>query len=533
MLTLLETLWRAIVAKARFVRATWTIIASTRKPAGRWTYSSIDCRPIMTCAWWMPGGATLAQSVLSGTEDEQILHTFASSGDFYILVYAGTSDYDEDSNYRLIVDLRENSTCGETFEPNDSLSAASTMVLDVPNEGYICVPADEDWFATGMLAGGTLDITLSSLPADYDLFIYDANETELANSRNSGTSDEQISFTAPSDGAYYIAVKGYQGANSNVDSYVLQASRPPTSCGESFEVRMSQQIRRMRSQSLARRPLISATRWTRISSAFRYLWDHRLISGSGIFLPTMISRSTRSSGGSWQMSWSESRRTVARARKSLTVYFPDRNPQRLLYPGVWPERFRLRTRTIRLTLAAGAIPTATPDSCSEPFGFEPNESLAQAAAIQPNWAYAPLKLCTAAEEDWFKLDVQAGQRAEIVMNLLPANYDLAVYNSTSILLGDSAQSGTLEERVVIDSVANQTLYIRVHSSGGEFSRDRGYRLRSTIGSGPTPTPTPSANCGDTFEPNEDRSSASPIKRQYEPRRPYMPGRRRRLVLLQR
>jgi streptogramin lyase len=63
---------------------------------------------------------------------------------------------------------------------------------------------------------------LDSLPADYDLYLYDKNGNEIARSTNGGTSPERITILLDPFGPYYIKVIGYAGANSPTDSYHLQ-----------------------------------------------------------------------------------------------------------------------------------------------------------------------------------------------------------------------------------------------------------------------------------------------------------------------
>lgn len=79
---------------------------------------------------------------------------------------------------------------------------------------------DEDWFMVLQDEGFDISVTLSSLPADYDVEIYDAVGF-LAESANAGTTDESVVVTAPTTGYYYIRIFGFDGARSSSDSYIL------------------------------------------------------------------------------------------------------------------------------------------------------------------------------------------------------------------------------------------------------------------------------------------------------------------------
>ena len=442
------------------------------------------------------------------TDPELIEYEFPDAGDYYLYVYGAGGAFDEFQTYRLIVDLSENSSCGEGFEPNETRQTAATLVLEVPIAGFICVPGDEDWFSTGLLQGGSIEVTLSSLPADYDLHIYDDSGTELAKSNGGGTADERIDFTAPTDGAYHIRVSGYNGASSNTDGYVLQANHTIASCNEAFEPNESADA----SHTLA---LPSTTSgyicdaadedWFAFevpfgSTAVVRLWDlpqnydlEVFQDLGGQLAPALVERSERA--GLAEESVSVSWNTLS-SRFLARVYGPGGNAS--------------NTEGYQLTLAAAAIPTSTPDICSEPFGFEPNESRAEAAAIQANWAYAPLRLCSASEEDWFSLDLEAGRRLDVFVELLPANYEMAIYDQQGSLLHLSTNPATTTETGSVTVATAQSVFIRVFGAEGAFSIDRGYRLRTSLAEAPTPTPTPDPGCGDAFEPNEDLASAAPI-----------------------
>ena len=68
----------------------------------------------------------------------------------------------------------------------------------------------------------TVNVTLSTLPADYDLRIYRSNGTsQVAASSNGGTTSETITRTYTA-GTYYARVFGYQNANNATNCYTLK-----------------------------------------------------------------------------------------------------------------------------------------------------------------------------------------------------------------------------------------------------------------------------------------------------------------------
>ncbi len=81
---------------------------------------------------------------------------------------------------------------------------------------------DNDYYKFVITTAGTATVTLSALPADYDLRIYKSNGTsQVASSSNAGTTSEVItrSYTA---GTYYARVFGYNNANNATSCYNLR-----------------------------------------------------------------------------------------------------------------------------------------------------------------------------------------------------------------------------------------------------------------------------------------------------------------------
>ncbi|MBK9354911.1 MAG: hypothetical protein IPN09_13370 [Bacteroidetes bacterium] len=79
---------------------------------------------------------------------------------------------------------------------------------------------------------GILTINLSSLPADYNIVLYDINGTsQLAIGNNTGTTNEQIiyNYTISASTIKYIKVLGNSGAFNQCNDYVLGISWTPAS----------------------------------------------------------------------------------------------------------------------------------------------------------------------------------------------------------------------------------------------------------------------------------------------------------------
>lgn len=112
----------------------------------------------------------------------------------------------------------------DTYEPNNSFSEAQgSLGSGTTYESYIYSSTDVDYYYVTKSSTGYLDLSLTNLPGDYDLYLYNSSQTELTRSWNGGTSSESISYYCGS-GTYYVKVVGYSGAYSTSTPYRLTAT---------------------------------------------------------------------------------------------------------------------------------------------------------------------------------------------------------------------------------------------------------------------------------------------------------------------
>ena len=108
-----------------------------------------------------------------------------------------------------------------SYEPNDTISAAYPIVRGKAYTDTIRINTDVDWYKLPVTATGYLYVNLTTLPADYDLYLYNASGTLIAQSTNSNTKNEAISYNVKTKGNYYIKVVGYGGAYNATKAYTL------------------------------------------------------------------------------------------------------------------------------------------------------------------------------------------------------------------------------------------------------------------------------------------------------------------------
>lgn len=112
-------------------------------------------------------------------------------------------------------------SCAQAFEPNASISAAYTIVVNTNYEAAIGTSGDVDYYKI-TLPASTNTVSLTNLTHDVDLAIQNGSGQTLAVSENGGNASEQISGNF-SGGTYYLKVYPYSGFNAN-SCYILRVS---------------------------------------------------------------------------------------------------------------------------------------------------------------------------------------------------------------------------------------------------------------------------------------------------------------------
>jgi hypothetical protein len=115
----------------------------------------------------------------------------------------------------------------DTYEPNNSTSAAyGPITSGTAYNSYIYSSTDTDYYYFNTTAAGTITISLTNLPKDYDLYLLNSSGTTVAKSEYGSTTSESISYSSTAAGKYFVKVMGYSGAFSTSTAYALKATYP-------------------------------------------------------------------------------------------------------------------------------------------------------------------------------------------------------------------------------------------------------------------------------------------------------------------
>jgi Metallo-peptidase family M12B Reprolysin-like/Secretion system C-terminal sorting domain/Bacterial pre-peptidase C-terminal domain/Fibronectin type III domain len=160
------------------------------------------------------------------TATETVSLTNQAAGTYYIRVF-GFSGANSASCYTLTVNATTVTSCASPLDnsTNGTAAGAATIPFNTDVKGLINVGGDNDYYRFVITTGGTATITLSTLPANYNLRLYSSNGTTLlASSTRTGTNAETISRTYTA-GTYFIRVNGSNSSTFNATScYTLRVA---------------------------------------------------------------------------------------------------------------------------------------------------------------------------------------------------------------------------------------------------------------------------------------------------------------------
>lgn len=160
----------------------------------------------------------------SSTATEAISLTGQAAGTYYIKVI-GYNGANSATCYTLTVTATSATGCQSSYDvsTNGTTSGAAAIPFNTNITGLISPSKDVDNYKFVITTGGTITVTLTTLPKDYDLKLLNSAGTQVGISQNGSTSSESISYTA-APGTYYAQVYGYKNANSSTACYTLKVA---------------------------------------------------------------------------------------------------------------------------------------------------------------------------------------------------------------------------------------------------------------------------------------------------------------------
>lgn len=169
-------------------------------------------------------GTTLAKSENSSTTSETINYSASAAGTYYIKVSGYNGAYSTSKAYALKPTFTGGySGSGDLYEPNNTTAQAYVIASGTSYSSYIYTSTDVDYYKFTVSTAKSISINLTTLPKDYDLYLYNSAGTLVAKSENGSTTSESITYSAAA-GTYYVKVSGYSSAYSATTKYTLKAT---------------------------------------------------------------------------------------------------------------------------------------------------------------------------------------------------------------------------------------------------------------------------------------------------------------------
>lgn len=181
--------------------------------AGELVYSSPATMAMISGVFTVPTSASIGS-----TRMRVMMKDGAITGSCETFTYGEVEDY-------TISIQAATTSCTDNYETNGSKSAAKLIAVNTNITAKIGSSTDIDWFKfANTTTAKNIKITLTNLPGDYDVRLYNSSGTLLATSQNSGTTSETILYNTSTVATYYIKVTGYNGAYSSSSCYALKAA---------------------------------------------------------------------------------------------------------------------------------------------------------------------------------------------------------------------------------------------------------------------------------------------------------------------
>lgn len=138
-----------------------------------------------TSSLWVSGSTTSNSWSISGL-------TQGTQYEFQVKTTCGTSS----SAYSgSVIFSTSTSGCTDAYEPNESRTTAARLPSSLSVQAQISSAADVDWYRFGnMSSKRNISITLSNLPANYNVALYSSSGAILRQSVNTGTGNETITY---------------------------------------------------------------------------------------------------------------------------------------------------------------------------------------------------------------------------------------------------------------------------------------------------------------------------------------------------
>jgi hypothetical protein len=169
---------------------------------------------------------TQLSTATSSTATETITLNNQAAGTYFIRVF-GYNGANSATCYTIKATATTVTSCVSIYDnaTNNTTTGAAVIPFNTNITGQINVGGDVDHYKFTFTRGGTITMTLNTLPANYNLRLVSSTGSVLSTSQRSGTNSETISYTVAAGATYYARVYGTNTSTFNATScYTLRVA---------------------------------------------------------------------------------------------------------------------------------------------------------------------------------------------------------------------------------------------------------------------------------------------------------------------
>ncbi|MFI5135238.1 MAG: T9SS type A sorting domain-containing protein [Chitinophagales bacterium] len=174
---------------------------------------NIQYKPSSSSTWTSTTSTTTSKSLTGLTVSTQYDYEVQSacSG-------GSTSSFSSVANFTTTA-----TTCSDILEPNNTKATAKAISVGTDVNAEIATSTDVDYYSfANTTAQPNIKVSLTNLPANYNIALLNPSGTKVASSNNSGTTAETIKWNNGVIGTYKVKVNGVSGSFSSTSCYDLR-----------------------------------------------------------------------------------------------------------------------------------------------------------------------------------------------------------------------------------------------------------------------------------------------------------------------
>jgi effector-binding domain-containing protein len=406
----------------------------------------------------------LVEKGLSDEHNNKIIHAKnLASGTYYIEI---TGRFYPFQCYSLLVDINvSRNSCINNYEPNESFNNAIEIKTNNVYSAGIKVPNDLDYYKFTLDNKSNVTVTLQNIADKYELKLFNSSQTEIGSSYNEDKSDEIININDLEPGTYYILVQGIDGAYNVTQCYglLVETTSSVSPCINNYESNDSIQdaisidintkyeagIGSSTDKDYYKFTINETSDITILLENLPKNYDLKLYDDLGY----EIDHSTNKGNSSEKIE----EKHLPAGKYYIYVYG---------YEGAFDT-----TQCYNLEVKAA---TSTSKSlCSN--NYEPNDSFDSAYAIRNILTYSS-DISSPTDQDYYKIYIGGNSDLLVILENLPNDYDLKLYDNFKREIGSSANNGTTKEVINAKNLTGGIYYVHVYGKNGAYDPNKCYNL---------------------------------------------------------